>query len=65
MPAILKNSRGLKIDWGRNDANFDHVYSSNQAFTPTKLEEFAVPYEAEEFRGGWEESLQLGAGRRR
>jgi S-formylglutathione hydrolase FrmB len=54
----LKKLRGLKIDWGRNDANFDHVYS-NRAFAH-KLEEFGIPYEAEEFRGGWEEGRNWG-----
>jgi hypothetical protein len=47
----LRSLRGLKLDWGRSDANQDHVYS-NQAFT-RKLDEFGVPHEAEEYRGGW------------
>jgi hypothetical protein len=47
----LKSLRGFKFDWGRSDGNQDHVYA-NQAFTH-KLEEFGVPHEAEEYRGGW------------
>jgi S-formylglutathione hydrolase FrmB len=45
----LKSLRGLQFDWGRNDTNQDHVYS-NQAFAH-KLDEWGVPYEAEEYRG--------------
>jgi enterochelin esterase-like enzyme len=47
----LKSLRGFKIDWARNDANQDHVYS-NQALTH-KLDEFGVPHEAEEYNGLW------------
>lgn len=47
----LKSLRGLKLDWGRSDVNHDHVYA-NQAFTH-KLDEFGIPHEAEEYRGGW------------
>jgi S-formylglutathione hydrolase FrmB len=47
----LKSLRGFKFDWGRSDGNQDHVYA-NQAFTH-KLEEFGIPHEAEEYRGGW------------
>jgi hypothetical protein len=47
----LKSLRGFKLDWGRSDANHDHVYA-NQAFTH-KLDEFGIPHEAEEYRGGW------------
>ena len=49
----LRKLRGLKFDWARGDANQDHIYS-NQAFTHV-LDEFGVPYEAEEYRGGWGE----------
>lgn len=49
----LKSLRGFKFDWGRNDLIQDHVYA-NQAFTH-KLDEFGVPHEAEEFRGGFGE----------
>jgi hypothetical protein len=45
----LKSLRGFRFDWGRNDTNQDHVYS-NEAFTH-KLDEYGVPYEAEEYRG--------------
>jgi hypothetical protein len=41
------------FDWARGDPNADHVVS-NQAFTRV-LDAFAVPYEAEEYRGGWGE----------
>jgi S-formylglutathione hydrolase FrmB len=47
----LKSLRGFEFDWGRSDANHDHVYA-NQAFTH-KLDEFGIPHEAEEYRGGW------------
>jgi DNA-binding winged helix-turn-helix (wHTH) protein/S-formylglutathione hydrolase FrmB len=43
----LNSLRGLKFDWSRNDANFDHVYA-NQAFTH-KLNEFGIVHQAEEF----------------
>jgi S-formylglutathione hydrolase FrmB len=49
----LKRLNGFKFDWGRNDGNFDHVYS-NQAFAH-KLDEFGIAYEAEEYRGSWGE----------
>ena len=49
----LKSLRGFKFDWGRSDANQDHVYS-NQAFTH-KLNEFGVAHEAEEYNGSWGE----------
>jgi len=49
----LKKLRGFKFDWGRGDANYDHIYS-NQAFTH-KLNELGVPHEAEEYNGGWGE----------
>jgi hypothetical protein len=45
----LKTLRGFRFDWGRNDTNQDHVYS-NQVFTH-KLDEYGVPYEAEEYHG--------------
>ena len=47
----LKSLRGFKIDWARNDGNYDHVYS-NQALTH-KLDEFGIPHEAEEYNGLW------------
>lgn len=47
----LKRLRGLKLDWGRGDTNPDHIVSL-QAFTRV-LDEYAVPYEAEEYRGGF------------
>lgn len=51
--ANLKRLRGLMFDWARGDANADHIVS-NQAFTRV-LDSFGVPYEAEEYRGGWGE----------
>ncbi|EGF92303.1 esterase family protein [Asticcacaulis biprosthecium C19] len=47
----LNSLRGFKLDWGRNDANQDHVWSL-QAFVRT-LDEYGVSYEAEEYRGGF------------
>jgi hypothetical protein len=47
----LKSLRGFKFDWGRSDANQDHVYG-NQSFTHL-LNEFGIPHEAEEYNGGW------------
>lgn len=49
----LKRLRGLKFDWGRGDANPDHIVSL-QTFTRS-LDEYGVPYEAEEYRGGWDD----------
>jgi S-formylglutathione hydrolase FrmB len=57
----LKSLRGLKLDWGRSDGNYDHVYS-NQAFTH-KLNEFGIPHEAEEYRGGWGDRVWGADGR--
>ncbi|MET0307426.1 MAG: alpha/beta hydrolase-fold protein [Sphingomonas sp.] len=51
--ANLRKLRGLKFDWARGDTNQDHIYS-NQALTHI-LDEYGVPYEAEEYRGGWGE----------
>jgi hypothetical protein len=47
----LKSLRGFKLDWARNDANQDHVYS-NQALTH-KLDEFGIPHQADEYNGLW------------
>ena len=47
----LRRLRGFMFDWGRGDANPDHIVSL-QAFTRT-LDAFGVPYEGEEYRGGW------------
>lgn len=49
----LKRLRGFRFDWGRGDTVADHIVSL-QAFTRT-LDEYAVPYEAEEYRGGWDD----------
>jgi pimeloyl-ACP methyl ester carboxylesterase len=49
--ANLRRLNGLKFDWARNDTVTDHIVSL-QAFTHT-LDEFGLPYEAEEYRGGW------------
>jgi pimeloyl-ACP methyl ester carboxylesterase len=51
--ANLRKLRGFMFDWARGDANPDHIIS-NQAFTRV-LDSFGVPYEAEEYRGGWGE----------
>ena len=45
----LKSLRGFKFDWSRLDTNYDHVWA-NQNFT-RKLNEFAIPHEAEEYNG--------------
>ncbi len=47
----LKRLRGFMFDWGRGDTVADHIVS-NQAFTRA-LDAFGIPYEAEEYRGGW------------
>ena len=57
----LKSLRGFKLDWGRSDGNHDHVYA-NQAFTH-KLDEFGIPHEAEEYRGGWGDRIWGDDGR--
>lgn len=49
----LKRLRGFMFDWARGDTVMDHIVSL-QAFTRT-LDAFGVPYEAEEYRGGWGE----------
>ncbi|AHE53068.1 alpha/beta hydrolase [Sphingomonas sanxanigenens] len=49
--ANLRRLNGLKLDWGRNDPVTDHIVSL-QVFTHL-LDEFGVPYEAEEYHGGW------------
>ncbi|WHU03486.1 alpha/beta hydrolase-fold protein [Sphingomonas sp. NIBR02145] len=49
----LKRLRGFMFDWARGDSNPDHIVSL-LAFTRT-LDSFGVPYEAEEYRGGWGE----------
>lgn len=51
--ANLRTLRGFMFDWGRGDTTYDHIISL-QAFTRT-LDAFGVPYEAEEYRGGWGE----------
>ena len=53
LAANLRTLRGLKLDWGRYDANPDHVYA-NQAFT-RDLDELGISHEAEEYGGnGWD-----------
>ena len=47
----LKSLRGFMFDWARGDPVTDHIVSL-QAFTRA-LDAFGVPYEAEEYRGGW------------
>jgi hypothetical protein len=50
----LKSLRGFKFDWTRLDSNYDHIWA-NQNFT-RKLNEFAVPHEAEEYDGPFDDS---------
>ena len=57
----LKSLRAFKFDWARNDANHDHVYA-NQAFTH-KLDEFAIPHQAEEYNGLWSNGPWTEGGR--
>jgi hypothetical protein len=57
----LKSLRGLKFDWTRNDANFDHIYA-NQAFT-RKLNEFGIPHGADEYNGRFGEADWGATGR--
>jgi len=45
----LRTMRGIAFDWGRFDANQDHVYS-NREFS-RRLEDLGIEYEAEEYRG--------------
>jgi hypothetical protein len=47
--ANLRTMRGLAFDWGRFDANQDHVYS-NREFS-RRLEDLGIEHEAEEYRG--------------
>lgn len=49
----LKRLHAIKFDWGRNDSLYDHVIS-NQAFAHM-LDEYGIPYEAEEYRASWGE----------
>jgi S-formylglutathione hydrolase FrmB len=48
--ANLRSLRGLAFDWGRFDTVTAHVVA-NQTFS-RKLEDLAIPHEAEEYRGG-------------
>ncbi|QNI37850.1 alpha/beta hydrolase-fold protein [Edaphobacter albus] len=45
----IKELGAIKMDWSRNDAIYDHIYS-NQAFTHL-LNEYGIEHEAEEFNG--------------
>lgn len=45
----LRSLRGLAFDWGRFDANADHVFA-NRVFS-RKLDDLGVEHEAEEYRG--------------
>ncbi|WP_018414523.1 alpha/beta hydrolase [Teredinibacter turnerae] len=45
----LKQLQGIKLDWGRYDANQDHVLA-NQNFVRL-LEDYGIEHEAEEYRG--------------
>jgi len=47
--ANLRTLRGLALDWGRFDANQDHVFA-NQTFC-RKLKDLAITHEAEEYSG--------------
>lgn len=57
----LRKLRGLKFDWARGDTVQDHLVS-NEALTHV-LDEFGVPYEAEEYRGGFGERHWSADGR--
>ncbi len=57
----LKKLAAFKFDWGRHDANQDHVYSNQ--FYSRKLNEFGVPHEAEEYNGGWGDHMFERGGR--
>jgi hypothetical protein len=46
----LRSLRGLAFDWGRFDSVTAHVVA-NQALS-RKLDDLAIPHEAEEYRGG-------------
>lgn len=59
--ANLRKLRGLKFDWARGDTVQDHLIS-NEALTHV-LDEFGVPYEAEEYRGGFGERHWSADGR--
>lgn len=47
----LKRLRALKLDWGRNDAIYDHVVGNQNLVRA--FDELGIPYEAEEYHGGW------------
>lgn len=49
----LLKLRGIKFDWGRNDATQAHVYGARKL--SLLLEDYAIPHEAEEHGGnGWD-----------
>jgi hypothetical protein len=49
----LKRLRALKLDWGRNDAIYDHVVGNQNLVRA--FDELGIPYEAEEYHGGWDD----------
>lgn len=52
----LSKLRGIKFNWGRNDANQAHVYGARKL--TVLMEDFAISHEAEEHGGnGWEDEF--------
>lgn len=48
----LRKLRGIKFDWGRDDANQGHVYGIRRF--SLLLKDYGIPHEAEEYNGdGW------------
>lgn len=52
----LGKLRGIKFNWGRNDANQAHVYGARKL--TVLMQDFAISHEAEEHGGnGWEDEF--------
>lgn len=52
----LARLRGIKFNWGRNDANQSHVYGARKL--TVLMQDFAISHEAEEHGGnGWEDEF--------
>lgn len=52
----LSKLRGIKFNWGRNDANQSHVYGARKL--TVLMQDFAIAHEAEEHGGnGWEDEF--------
>lgn len=55
----LQKLRGFGMDWGRKDANLDHVIGARRY--SVLLENFGIQHEAEEHQGnGWDYSFEAG-----